>query len=62
LYEEIGSRPLAADTHLLAAQNATAEGRSADAAYPAQAVLAFAEKTGATLYQRQAEQFLRASA
>jgi hypothetical protein len=59
LYTEIGSQPLAADAHLLAATQATTEDR---AAHHAHAVIGFAEKTGATLYQRQAEQFLRASA
>jgi hypothetical protein len=59
LYTQIGSQPLAADAHLLAATKATAEGI---AAHHAHAVLAFAEKTGATLYQRQAEQLVRASA
>jgi tetratricopeptide (TPR) repeat protein len=62
LYEHIGSQPLAADAHLLAARKANAEGRATDAAHHAHVVLAFAEKTGATLYQRQAQQLLRASA
>jgi hypothetical protein len=62
LYTQIGSHPLAADTHLLAAHKATIEGRAADAAPHAQAVLTFAQHTGATLYQRQAEQFLKESA
>jgi|tagenome__1003787_1003787.scaffolds.fasta_scaffold20981600_4 class 3 adenylate cyclase len=62
LYTQIGSHPLAADIHLLAAHKATTEGRAADSAHHAQVVLTFAQQTGATLYQRQAEQFLRASA
>jgi predicted ATPase/class 3 adenylate cyclase len=62
LYTQIGSHPLATDTHLLAAHKAASEGRAADAAHHAQAVLTFAEQTGATLYQRQAEQSLRATA
>jgi hypothetical protein len=61
LYTEIGSHPLAADTHILAAQHAVAEGRTSDAARHANAVLAFAAETGAVLYQRQAEQFTNAA-
>jgi hypothetical protein len=62
LYSEIGSRPLAADAHLLAAHKATGEGRLADAAQHARAVLTFAEQTGATLYERQAAHLLAATA
>jgi hypothetical protein len=62
LYTEIGSRPLAADAHLLAADKAANENRLPEAARHAQAVLAFAEQTGATLYERQAARFLRATA
>ena len=62
LYAEIGSRPLAADAHLLAANKAANESRPSEAAQHAQAVLAFAEQTGATLYERQAERFLKATA
>jgi class 3 adenylate cyclase len=62
LYEEIGSQPLAADAHLLAANQATQNGRTANAQKHANAVLAFAEKTGSTLYQERAEGFLKASA
>jgi hypothetical protein len=62
LYAEIGSRPLAADVHLLAADKAANENRLPEAARHAQAVLAFAEPTGATLYERQAERFLEATA
>jgi hypothetical protein len=62
LYKQIGSHPLSADAHLLAAQKATAEGRATDAAHHAEAVLSFAQQTGAILYQRQAEEFLKASA
>ena len=54
LYTEIGSQPLAADAHLLAAQQAANEGRTSDAARHAEAVLAFAKQTGAVLYERQA--------
>ena len=43
------SPPLAADAYLLAARHA-------------EAVITFAHQTGATLYQRQAEQLLRAIA
>ena len=62
LYAEIGSGPLAADAHLLAADRATDEGRPSEAAQHARAVLAFAEQTGATLYQLQAACFLQATA
>ena len=62
LYDEIGSQPLAADAHLLAAQQAADQGRTADANQHAEAVLAFAEQTGAMLYRQRAEVFLRASA
>jgi hypothetical protein len=62
LYAEIGSRPLAADAHLLAAHRATAEGRPSEAAQHARAVLAFAEQTGAKLYEHQAAHFLQATA
>jgi class 3 adenylate cyclase len=62
LYAEIGSRPLAADAHMLAADQASDEGRLTDAAQHARAVLTFAEQTGATLYQRQAERFVKATA
>jgi hypothetical protein len=55
---EIGSRPLAADAHLLAAQKAAGEGRTSDAARHAEAVLALAAETGATLYQRLADDLL----
>ncbi|MFL6048511.1 MAG: hypothetical protein ACJ738_01940 [Gaiellales bacterium] len=62
MYENIGSQPLAADMHLLAAREAGEVGRGADAARHAQAVLTFAAGTGATLYRAQAEPFVRASA
>jgi class 3 adenylate cyclase len=61
LYTEIGSHPLAADAHLLAANQATNDGRTADAAHHARAVLAFADETGAALYQHQAAQFTKAA-
>jgi class 3 adenylate cyclase len=61
VYTEISSHPLAADSHLLAAQKATTEGRTSDAARHANAVLAFVAETGAVLYQRQAEQFTNAA-
>jgi hypothetical protein len=61
-YKQIGSHPLAADTHLLAARQAADEGRTADAHQHAEAVLAFAEQTGASLYQQRAEVFIKASA
>jgi class 3 adenylate cyclase len=62
LYEQIGSQPLAADAHLLAAHQAAKDGRPGDAHHHASAVGAFAEKTGANLYAQQAEGFLKASA
>ncbi len=62
LYTQIGSHPLAADAHLLAAHQASTEGRTTDATLHTQAVLAFAEQTGAVLYRRQAEQLAAASA
>ena len=62
LYAEIGSRPLAADAHLLAADKAIDEGRLSEAAQHAHAVLTFAKQTGAALYQRQAAHFLEATA
>jgi class 3 adenylate cyclase len=62
LYAEIGSQPLAADAHLLAARQATHNGRTAQAQQYAEAVSAFAQKAGATLYQQRAEAFLKASA
>ena len=62
VYEDIGSQPLAADTHLLAAQQAAYDGHTAQTVEHAQAVLAFSERTGATLYQHQAEQLTTASA
>jgi class 3 adenylate cyclase len=58
VYTQIGSHPLAADAHLLAAQKATTEGRASDAAPHANAVLAFAAKTGATLYQQLAAELV----
>jgi hypothetical protein len=61
-YTEIGSHPLAADTHLLAAHHALQEGLEAQAVHHAQAVTAFAKKTDAVLYQHQAEQLIAASA
>jgi tetratricopeptide (TPR) repeat protein len=55
VYTEIGSLPFAADAHLLAADHAAQQGRHAGAAHHAAAVVAFAERTGAVLYQRQAD-------
>jgi class 3 adenylate cyclase len=60
-YTEIGSEPLAADAHLLAAHQAADEGHTADAARHADAVLAFAGQTGAVLYQRQAAECAKAA-
>ena len=62
LYEQIGSQPLAADAHLLAAQQATDEGRTADAHQHAEVVLGFAKRTGASLYERRAGAFVKATA
>jgi hypothetical protein len=44
------------------ARQAADEGRTADAHQHAEAVLAFAEQTGAVLYHQRAETFVRASA
>lgn len=62
LYTQIGSQQLAADAHLLAAHQAADETRTADAHGLAEAVLAFAKQTGATLYQQRAELLVKASA
>jgi class 3 adenylate cyclase len=62
LYRDLGSQPLAADAHLLAARQAANQRRDAEAAHHAKAVLTFAEQTGAVLYQRQAERLIAASA
>jgi hypothetical protein len=62
LYKQIGSQPLAADAHLLAARHAADEGRTADAHQHAKALLAFAEQTAASLYHHRAEAFINASA
>ena len=62
LYDEIGSRPLAADAHLLAVRQAIDEGRTVDAHRHVQAVFEFARQTGAALYQQRAEALVRASA
>ena len=61
LYEDLGSQVLAADAHLLAAQQAANDGRTAEAARHAQVVLTFADQTGAVLYQRQAMRFTKAA-
>jgi class 3 adenylate cyclase len=61
LYTEIGSQPLAADTHLLAARQACEQGRPANAAVHAEAVLTFAAQTGAVDYQRKGETLIAAS-
>jgi hypothetical protein len=55
VYKQLGSHPLAADTHLLAGQHSAENGLTAEAAVQASAVIAFAERTGAMLYQRQAQ-------
>ena len=62
VYTQIGSHPLAADAHLLAAHQALQQGRPAEAAQHAEAVTAFAQQTGATLYWAQAEPLIAASA
>ena len=62
LYEEIGSRPLAADAHLLAAGQARREGRAADAQQHAEAVIDFANRTGAAAYRQRAEALIAATA
>jgi hypothetical protein len=60
-YERIGSQPLAADVHLLAAGRARDDGRMADADRHRRAVLAFAARTGASLYERFAAQLTKAT-
>jgi tetratricopeptide (TPR) repeat protein len=60
-YEKIGSRPLAADVHLLAAAKARGEGRETDAVRHVRAVLEFAERTGASLYERSAAELTGAT-
>ena len=62
IYEQLGSRPLAADTHLLAAQHAAAQSRPDEASFHANAVLQFARLTGAVLHKRQAEPLTAANA
>jgi predicted ATPase len=62
LYHQIGSRPLQAHAHLLAAQTAATEKRHADAAHHAQQALDFYQEVGATLNSEQAITLLRASA
>jgi ATP/maltotriose-dependent transcriptional regulator MalT len=62
VYTAIGSRPLAADAHLLAAGAGLQQDVTAESAIHIDAVLAFAEQTGATLYRRQAERLTAASA
>ena len=61
LYEAIGSAPLAADADVLAADQAHAEGRAADAAHHTERVFAFADRTGATVYRNQAERSTKAA-
>jgi hypothetical protein len=60
LYKHLGSHPLAADAHLLAARQAWEQGDAADAAAHADAIIGFAERTGSTLHQRQAERCVAA--
>ena len=64
LYEQIGSQPLAADAHLLATAQARDHGRSGRRALQrcVEAVLRFADKTGANLYRQQAERLVQRSA
>ena len=62
LYEEIGSQPLAADAHLLAARQAADEGRTADAHQHAEAVLALRRADGRFALRARAEAFVKASA
>jgi hypothetical protein len=62
LYTRLGALPLAADAHLAAANQAIAEGDVARARHHAEAVLEFADMTGAVLYRTQAELALQESA
>ena len=58
VYREIGARPLEAHAHLLAAQNAFAEGRRTDAAHHAGRALGFYRAAGASFYADQATKLL----
>ena len=60
VYEEIGSQPLAANAHVLATGQAAQQGRDAEARDHAGAVIAFAEKCGASLYLDRAAEVVRA--
>ena len=62
IYAEIPSLPDEANARLLAARQAAENGRLSDAQAQAQAVVAFAEKSDAKLYQHRAEALLKASA
>jgi class 3 adenylate cyclase len=61
-YEQIGSEPLAADAHLLAADQAHHKRQRLEVPVHAEAVIDFAERTGALAYQHRAEALLKASA
>ncbi len=56
VYEQIGSQPIAAEAHLLAAKKAAKSPQRGDAQHHIEVVLSFADKTGATLYRQRVEQ------
>jgi class 3 adenylate cyclase/tetratricopeptide (TPR) repeat protein len=62
VYQEIGSQPLAAQGHLLAARRAAQDGRHAAAKREAEQALAFYQQVGATLYANEAGGLMRAGA
>jgi hypothetical protein len=55
VYDELGSAPLAADARLLAAGQSLVERRIDESRQQLDAVVAFADKAGATLYRQHAE-------
>jgi hypothetical protein len=55
VYDELGSAPLAADARLLAAGQSAVERRIDQSRQQLDAVVAFADKAGATLYRQHAE-------
>jgi class 3 adenylate cyclase len=62
LYEDIGSKPLAALAHMQAAQQLRQQGREAEAVAHAQNALSFWRSVGATLYMRECQALLARAA
>jgi hypothetical protein len=62
LYRRIGSKPLEAAAHLLAAEGLSQEGRSAQAAHHARQAHSFYEGVGAGQRLRQAALYFQATA